>query len=184
MIQDKIEEIFQESLRVKDGLPITIIAKRLENLLELKGEFRVKEENIDLMQLYQEEAERQKKELEKWKLRSELLLQLAGNPASQGIEVDSDVESGRSSCISYVTGFSENNNDIANLEDIENVLHEISEEELEKHFYGICVRAKLSLPKNHPLSNISISHLFEEVKNLNVPVSQWKDFVGRKFNMS
>jgi hypothetical protein len=161
-------------LKVKDGLPVTILSKR----------FSINENETDLLKLYQEEADRQKKELEKWKLRSELLLQLAGNPASQGLEVDSDVESGRSSCISYVSGISDNFHDIANLDDIEQVLHEISEEELEKHFYGICVRAKLALPKRHPNSEIPVSSLFEEVKIKQIPVSHWKEFVSSRLGLT
>lgn len=154
------------------------MAKRLSNLLEMKGEFTVEMDNEDLLKMYQEEAERQKRELEKWKLRSELLLQLAGNPAGQALEVDSDVGSERGSVISFSTGFSDFATDVGNLEDIEQVLQAISEEELEKHFYSLCVRAKMSLSKNHPGQDVAISELYKLVQLNNVPVSQWRDYIS------
>lgn len=157
------------------------MAKRLENLLELKGEFKIQQEEQDVLKLYQEEAERQRKELEKWKMRSELLLQLAGNPASQGLDIDSDLGSGRGSVVSFATGFSDYPSDVGNLEDVEQVLQAISEEELEKHFYNICIRAKISLPKTHPHSNTPVAELFAEVQRNNIPVSQWRDYINTKF---
>lgn len=160
------------------------MAKRLENLLELKGEFVILQDETDVLKLYQEEAERQKKELEKWKMRSELLLQLAGNPAGQGFDIDSDLGSGRSSVVSFGTGFSDYPNDVGNIEDVEQVLQAISEEELEKHFYTICIRAKIALPKHHPCSNQPVSELFNEVQHKNIPVSQWRDYINTKFSTS
>ena len=84
----------------------------------------------DLLKMYEEEAKRQKKELEKWKLRSEVILQLAGNPISQTIDVNSDIGSNRSSSVSFGTCFSDFEDDI--LENTELVFQAISEEELEK----------------------------------------------------
>lgn len=129
--------------------------------------------------MYEEEALKQKKELERWKLRSELLLQLAGNPASQGIDVNSEVSSCRNSVISYATEFSDYNSDIAVLEDVEQVLQEISKEELEKHFYGICVRAKLALDKGHPGKKLNVSEVYADVLRENIAVSKWKEYVSR-----
>jgi hypothetical protein len=166
-------------LGIPDGLPLVILSRRLSNLLDLKGPFNVDLGTGDLLKMYQEEAERQRREMEKWKLRSELLLQLAGNPAGEGLEVDSELSSERSSIISFSTGFSEFGNDIGNLEDIEQVLLSISEEELEKHFYGLCVRAKMSLPKGHPGHDVPISKIYLKVQSEGIPISQWKDYLSK-----
>lgn len=156
-----------------------VFARRLSTLLEAKGPFTVDTEGCDLLKLYEEEAYKQRKEMEKWRLRSELLLQLAGNPASEGVEVNSDVGSSRSSSISFATGISDFNSDIANLEDVEQVLQEISKEELEKHFYGLCVRAKLLLPKDHACQGLSVSKLYASVQSENIPVSKWREYISR-----
>ena len=115
--------------------------------------------------------------MEKWRLRSELLLQLAGNPASEGIEVNSDIGSSRSSTISFGTGISDFHSDIANLEEVEQVLQDISKEELEKHFYAMCVRAKLNMPKEHPCQRLAVNTIYAAVLAENIPVSRWREYV-------
>ena len=113
-------------------------------------------------------------------MRSELLLQLAGNPASKGINVDSEIGSSRCSSLSFVSNFSEIENDIGNVADVEQVLQSISEEELEKHFYGLCVRAKMSLPKEHHWHEKPISEIYLEVTRKSIPVSQWKEYISKE----
>ena len=108
-------------------------------------------------------------------------MQLAGNPASQGVDVNSDVGSSRNSVISHTTVFSDVSSDVGVIEDVEQVLQAISEEELEKHFYRIFVKAKLSLPKNHKGHSINIADVYSQVLEKNIPVSQWKDFISRIF---
>ena len=111
-------------------------------------------------------------------MRSEVILQLAGNPISQTIDVNSDIGSNRSSSVSFGTCFSDFEDDI--LENTELVFQAISEEELEKHFYCLCVRAKMSLSKHHQETNIGISELYSEVLSKKIPVSQWKDYILQK----
>lgn len=168
-----------------DGLPVGIMAKRLSNLLELKGQFTTQMQSDDLLKMYEEEAKKQKKELEKWKLRSEILLQLAANPSNQLHDIDSDLGSDTTSVVSFSTGHSElvPNSESPFEIDIEQVLKAISAEELEKYFYRLCFKAKMSLPKSHPQQNIIISDLYKSVQQNNIPVSQWKDFISRSFNI-
>ncbi|OMJ89502.1 hypothetical protein SteCoe_8298 [Stentor coeruleus] len=183
MISEKIDEIYNESLTLVDGLPVGIMAKRLTNLLELKGQFTTQGQSDDLLKIYQEEAEKQKKELEKWKLRSELLLQLAANSSNQLHHIDSDIGSDTASVVSFSTGHSElvRNSEI-NF-DIEQVLKAISAEELEKHFYNLYLKTKMSLPKSNSQQNTAISDLYKHVQQNNIPVSQWKEFISSSFNI-
>ncbi|OMJ86856.1 hypothetical protein SteCoe_11567 [Stentor coeruleus] len=53
-----------------------------------------------------------------------------------------------------------------------------SSETLEKYFYSLCIKKKLALPHSHPAKNLSIFHLYQECLNKNIPIEQWKNFVG------
>lgn len=187
-ILDRLDLISASSLTMSDGYSCLIYSKRLSNLVEAKGPFSPAKDELtgdQLIKAYEEEAERQKKELERWRLRSELLLQLAGNSGPQELEdVTSDMGSDaeRLSVVSYSTGLSDFNSDIGNIEDAESIFQAISEEELEKYFYSICIKKKLELSKNHPAHARPISKLYADCKTEKIPVSQWEDFIKTALN--
>ncbi|CAG9318715.1 unnamed protein product [Blepharisma stoltei] len=187
-ILDRLDSIVASSATMSDGIPCLIFAKRLITLIEAKGPFSPPKDDLtgdQLLKAYEEEAEQQRRELERWKLRSELLLQLAGNSGGKEIDtVTSDLGSDleRNSQISFVTGVSEYNTDIGNIEDAEQVIQEISEEELEKYFYSICIKKKLELPRNHPAHGKPISNLYSQCKTQQIPISQWEEFVNNAYN--
>lgn len=51
-------------------------------------------------------------------------------------------------------------------------------ETLEKYFYSLCIKKKLSLPHSHPAKNLSIFHMYQECLRKNIPIDQWKEFIN------
>ena len=64
-IQENLENLINKAMVIPNGLPLVIFSRRLSNLLEAKGDFYIENSDRDLLKLYEEEAERQKKELER-----------------------------------------------------------------------------------------------------------------------
>ncbi|CAG9323535.1 unnamed protein product [Blepharisma stoltei] len=187
-ILSRLDSIVKSSSSMPDGISCVIFARRLSNLIDLKGHFSPKQYTMneeEMLKFYEEEAERQKKELERWKLRSELLLQFAGNACPEGFnEVNSDLSSeyDNISVISYSTGYSDFPSDIGRIEEAEQALQAISEEQLEKYFYTICIKKKFELPKNHPGHELEIAKLYETCREDNIPVSKWEEYVIKCFS--
>jgi len=183
-VLQNIEKVSTESLKLKNALPVNIFSRRLGHLVEAKGSFGLETlEGEALIKAYEEEAERQRRELERWKLRGQLLLQLVGD-SKNFEEVNSDVGSDLDnfSAVSFSTGYSDLNSDVANLEEAEQVLSEISQEELEKYFYSLCLKKKMALPKSHQKHSLAISQLFKNCTEGGIPVSKWPDYVNAAFD--
>ncbi|CAG9330870.1 unnamed protein product [Blepharisma stoltei] len=173
---DKLDSLVKTCMLMRDGLSCSIFAKRLIHLIELKGPFEsaIKSICADKIKIYEEEMARQRQELERWKLRSEILLELVDAFRPQGVnEIRSDMGSETftiSSVYSKATEYTEQKEE-------KQSSHSLTEEELEKYFYSICIRKKMSFSKNHPARDIIICHLYDKCKRENIPVALWDDFI-------
>lgn len=173
---DRLDNISKSCMLMREGISCSIIARRLMNLIEVKGPFHsIKREEIeDKLKLYEEEMARQQKELERWRIRSEILMELIGNLNPKNLlEITSDMGSeafASNSISSKATEITEQRED-----DITpNIL---TSDELEKYFYSICIRKKMIYPKDHPAKGVIIYLLFQKCKDQNVPVTVWDDFI-------
>lgn len=182
-ILHKLEQIAKNSIMMSDGYGLTVFARRLAVLADSKSSDLPSEtlkSGDSLLKHYEEEVVRQRQELEKWKLRNELLSQLASSTAPKGFrDIDSDVdgECDRSSVVSGSSGLSEVVSDVGDLEAANQMLQEISEEELEKYFYSRFLRKKYALPRHHKGREISIKEAYEKCNELGIGVSQWDKYI-------
>jgi hypothetical protein len=182
-ILHKLEKITQNSIFMSDGYSLTVFARRLAVLTESKSHDLPSEtlKSADsLLRQYEVEVARQRQELEKWKLRNELLSQLAASTAPKGFrDIDSDVdgECDKSSVISGSSGLSEVMSDVGDVETANQMLQEISEEELEKYFYSRFLRKKYALPRHHKAREISIKEAYEKCIEMRIGVSQWDKYI-------
>ncbi|CAG9327167.1 unnamed protein product [Blepharisma stoltei] len=158
-----------------------ILAYRLSNLVEQKTPFfpermSLYNENAELK--YEIEAESQKKELEKWKLRTNLLLNIGGNPLRESIEeIHSEIDPDEdlfSSSLSTIDAQPDSDS-----EDYDDGDEELDEDQIEKYFYAICLKKKLKSPQSRPSKDISIADLYKKCQKENIEFSQWEDFIDQ-----
>lgn len=121
-ILHNLEVIATHSICMLDGYSCTIFARRLAVLAECKSSDLPRDmlrSSTTLFRHYEEEVARQRQELEKWKLRNELLSQLAIRTEPTGyIDIDSDVDGDIDKCSVYSSS-SEITDAVSNLGDIE-----------------------------------------------------------------
>lgn len=184
-ILSRLEKIASNSILVSEGYSCAIYARRLAHLAQAKSdELPIEEHSEDsVLQKYEEEAARQRQELEKWKLRSELLMQLASSNTDAITEVRSDLDERVSvfslkSCMSSVTELGlDVSGDFADLKSANEMLDDINEEEQERYFYSLFLRKKYKLPRNHKGREMSIKESYEECLSKKVPINIWEKYI-------
>jgi hypothetical protein len=72
--------------------------------------------------------------------------------------------------------------DIANMKDINEVLDFKSEEEMKKYFLSIGLSLKFKFA-DKLTENISIGDLYEKARELNIPISEWYNFINQELNL-
>lgn len=111
LIAKTIESAITDCLNIPNSHACIVFARRLSILAELKHSELPKDLSFiddEKLKTYEEELLRQKQELERWKVRNELLIQLAGLTSPQAItSVDSDLEDSDCSIVSYNSVHSE-----------------------------------------------------------------------------
>jgi hypothetical protein len=157
-------------------LALCIFARRL---LYLTEEYPQRTATVDsqgltseqLLSHYEQELEKQRAELEKWRRKSELLVKAVQHRDLNEVtsEVGSDFERG-----SVHSGCSEMSS-LSGFDDLE--LPEPSSEEKQKMFYSICLKIKMGLPKEHPCQQVLISALYERCQRDAVPMNLWDNFI-------
>lgn len=121
-ILQKLEVIAKNSILMSDGYGCTVFARRLAVLAESKSSDLPQDSlktGDSLLRQYEEEVVRQRQELEKWKLRNELLSQLAAQTAPTGYrDIDSEVDGDFDKCsiVSGSSGMSEIMSDVGDIE--------------------------------------------------------------------
>ena len=167
----ELDDLALSSLSMEGGVGCSVLARRLATLLsELQNAvpegLTLTTEN--LLNHYNAEVERQRRELRKWKAHAQVLEALAGTRVID--EVHSDVGSDADSAVS-----SQGSVDVAEMKDAEEALQAVSEDQLRRYFYSQCLKMKLLLPKTHPGQKVLVSTLYEEARNL--PVARWRRFI-------
>lgn len=185
-ILNRLERIASNSIVVSEGYSCAIFARRLGNLAEVKcadlppDEVYVEE---SVLSMYEEEAARQRLELEKWKLRNELLIQLASSTAEGLSEVRSDLDDRYSvlsfkSCLSSVTDLGNDlGSDFADLKSANEMLDDINEEEQERYFYSLFLRKKYNLSRHHKGRGMSIKESYEDCTAKKIPLNLWEKYI-------
>lgn len=94
----------------------------------------------------------------------------------------------RSSTTSIINQETEELEDF-NIEDIDNMnkeriteLNKKSVEDMHKFFYSKCLTIKLSYSSRHPSQYIQIHELYKKVRDLEVPMEKWEDFIRDEFS--
>lgn len=168
----ELEDLALSSLSLEGGVGCSVLARRLSTLL---GDLQSALPEVSaltpehLLNHYNAEVERQRRELRKWKAHTQVLEALAGARTLDEVQSDvgSDAESVGSSQGSAA--------DVGDLQAAEEALQQISEDQLRRYFYSQCLKAKLQLPKTHPGHKILVSKLYEEARDL--PVARWRRFI-------
>jgi hypothetical protein len=105
LIDKAIESAVTDCLNLPNSHACIVFARRLSILADLKYSELPKDLSFlddEKLKTYEEEIFRQKQELERWKVRNELLIQLAGLTSPQAItDVASDLEGSECSIVSY-----------------------------------------------------------------------------------
>ena len=179
----ELQEMAVNSLAIEGGISCSIFCRRMGNLVSEKEAARTCDDQPSEDAL-NEVAEKHRKELIKWKAQSQALghmtIALKGLQDIQS-EVGTDPYSSASST-ERLSGGSGNNgdSDVADLQAADEALQQVSEEQLKKYFYSMCLKQKLMLPKSHPKQRTLVSTLYEEAKDSGVPVSQWERFITER----
>jgi hypothetical protein len=164
----------------KGSLSIRVYADRLQALVqELK--LGLQEQEIEKKR---QELEKIKEEVEKYKHRSEVLqksivrtssVNNVGTISRKLDEINSEIGSlySGSSEMTAMSGLEEEK------QELEEPLQSNSND-LQKHFYSLCLTIKMRQTNKAKVQNISIQKLYNEAVQMKVPPDQWPDFISNQ----
>ena len=160
----ELHELATEALSIKSGISCAIFARRLASLIlekELLLEAAITEaEGI---------VETEKQDLVLWQVRPNV------SAIASDLGKNSEATSSRLS-------LAKSEDDIADLQAVDDVIKQTSEEQQKRYFYSICLKQKLLLPKRHPRQKALVSSLYEEAMRQTVPPGQWERFIAESLS--
>ena len=164
----------------KGSLSIRVYADRLQALVqELK--LGLQEQEIEKKR---QELEKIKEEVEKYKHRSEILQKsiVRTSSASKMGNINRKLDEITSDIGSLYSGSSE----MTAMSGVEEEKQELEEplasssNDLQKHFYSLCLTIKMKQANKARVQNISIQKLYNEAASQNVPPDNWPDFISNQ----
>lgn len=164
----------------KGSLSIRVYADRLQALVqELK--LGLQEQEIEKKK---QELEKIKEEVEKYKHRSEVLQKsiVRTSSASKMGNINRKLDEITSEIGSLYSGSSEVTA-MSGLEEEKQELEEpltSSSNDLQKHFYSLCLTIKMKQANKARVQNISIQKLYNEAVSQSIPPDSWPDFINNQ----
>lgn len=181
---DQTEEVIKSlsSLLVsfKGNLSIRVYADRLQALVQ-EQKLVFQDMEIDKKK---QELEKIKEEVEKYKHRSEVLQKsiIRTNSGARVSDLNRKLDEITSDIGSIYSGSSELTG-MSGLEEEKQELEEplpSSSNDLQKHFYSLCLTIKMRQSVRTRTQNISIQKLYNEAVQSNVPPDNWPDFINNQ----
>ncbi|OMJ74340.1 hypothetical protein SteCoe_26760 [Stentor coeruleus] len=165
----------------KGSLGIRIYADRLHALVQ-EQKLGYQEEEINKKK---EELEKIVEQVEKFKNRSQMLQKAVTKtvPSYKIAEVNRKVDEITSDLVSIGSGTSE----VTALSGVDEEFKQELDEpflgtgnDLQKHFYSLCLAIKMKNSGKNQMQNVSIQKLYKEAMDNNVPPDSWQEYINNQ----